>query len=62
MTGGTRCCLRDANLGRPPRSADPLTAFSEEPLDVGVEAAMEDFCKTEGAVGDGDGALSAVSG
>jgi hypothetical protein len=63
MTAGTaRGGLREPGLGRPPRSAEPLTTFSDAPFSVAVvEVAAGGLRETEGTFGDGDGELLAVS-
>jgi hypothetical protein len=62
-TAGTaRGCLREPDLGRPPRSPAPLTAFSGAPFVIAlVEVGAGGFCETEGTLDDGDGVLLAVS-
>lgn len=63
MAGVARDCLRDPGLGRPPRSLELLTAFSNEPFGVVVlEVGTESLRKAEGTVGDGEGGVLTVSG
>ena len=62
-TAGTaRSCLREPGLGRPLRSVEPLTAFSDAPFGVAVvEVDAGGLRETEGTFGDGEGELLAVS-